>query len=74
MKKVLLANLFFVIISFACFSEEYNQMRNFDQYPSKYVLYPTTNNWIFIKLDTETGKLWMIQYSVNDDESRGLLI
>lgn len=27
-------------------------------------LYPTQNTWTFIKLDTRTGKLWHVQYSV----------
>lgn len=30
-------------------------------------LYPTENMWIFLKLDTRTGKIWQVQYSVNSD-------
>lgn len=29
-----------------------------------YKLYPTSNMWTFIKLDTSTGKLWQVQYDV----------
>lgn len=37
---------------------------------ARFVLYPTANMWNFIKLDTQTGKLWMVQYSV-EDNNRG---
>ncbi|MCQ2159706.1 MAG: hypothetical protein MJY97_01275 [Bacteroidales bacterium] len=31
----------------------------------RYKLYPTQNTWTFIKLDTMTGQLWQVQYSVD---------
>ena len=36
----------------------------------RYKLFPTQNMWIFIKLDTQTGKMWLLQYSVNENEER----
>lgn len=36
----------------------------------RYKLFPTQNIWTFIKLDTQTGKMWLLQYSVNDNEER----
>lgn len=33
-------------------------------------LYPTTNMWTFLKLDSRTGKIWQVQYSVDGDEHR----
>ena len=30
-------------------------------------LFPTTNMWIFIKLDTRNGLLWQVQYSLNPE-------
>lgn len=33
-------------------------------------LFPTQNMWNFIKLNTQTGEMWQVQYSVNDDDSR----
>ncbi len=30
-----------------------------------YKMYPTEHMWIFLKLDTRTGKVWQVQYSVN---------
>ena len=35
-----------------------------------YKLYPTSNMWTFIKLDTATGKTWQVQYSVEGDKYR----
>ena len=32
-----------------------------------YKMYPTENIWTFLKLDTRTGKVWQVQYSVNSD-------
>ena len=32
-----------------------------------YKLYPTENMWTFLKLDTRTGKVWQVQYSLNSD-------
>lgn len=39
-----------------------------------YKLYPTQNMWTFIKLDTSTGKIWQVHYSINDDSLRAELI
>ena len=36
----------------------------------RYKLYPTKNLWIFIKLDTQTGKMCMVQYSIDEESSR----
>lgn len=32
-------------------------------------LFPTQNNWNFMKLDTRTGQIWMVQYSVESSSS-----
>lgn len=32
-----------------------------------YQLYPTNNNWTFLKLDTRTGEIWIVQYSISED-------
>lgn len=36
----------------------------------RYKLYPTQNMWTFVKLDTRTGKMWLVQYSVKGDDER----
>lgn len=33
----------------------------------RYKLYETSNMWNFIKLDTRTGRMWLVQFSVDDD-------
>ncbi len=35
-----------------------------------YKLYPTTNMWTFIKLNTCTGQLWQVQYSTKGSDYR----
>lgn len=37
---------------------------------SVYRLYPTQNMWTFIKLNTATGQLWQVQYSVKEGDYR----
>jgi len=34
----------------------------------RFKLFPTQNMWTFLKLDTQTGQMWQVQYSVSDDE------
>ena len=33
----------------------------------QYKLYSTENMWTFLKLDTQSGKIWQVQYSVGND-------
>ncbi len=33
----------------------------------KYKLYPTENMWTFLKLNTQTGQVYQVQYSIKDD-------
>ena len=35
---------------------------------AKYRLFRTTNMWTFLKLETTTGKIWILQYDVNGDD------
>lgn len=37
---------------------------------SRYKLFPTQNMWTFIKLDTKTGQMWQVQYSISNDKER----
>ncbi|WP_288238030.1 hypothetical protein [uncultured Alistipes sp.] len=43
-------------------------------YEIRYELYPTTNMWTFIKLDTQTGVLTQVQYDVNGNNQGELSI
>ena len=35
-----------------------------------YKLYPTDNAWTFLKLNTATGQIWQVQYSVKGSDYR----
>lgn len=37
---------------------------------ARFKLFPTQNLWTFLKLDTQTGQIWQVQYSVTDDNER----
>jgi hypothetical protein len=39
---------------------------------TKYDLFETQNMWIFILLDTVTGKMWQIQYDIQGDNRGGV--
>lgn len=39
----------------------------------RYRMFPTENIWTFLKLDTRSGKIWQVQYSV-DDNYRGEVV
>ncbi len=36
----------------------------------RYQLFPTTNMWTFLKLDTCTGRIWQVQYSTKGNDYR----
>ena len=38
-----------------------------------YKLYKTDNMWTFIRLETATGRLWQVHYSVGNENQRGTL-
>lgn len=40
---------------------------------NKYLLYPTTNIYTFLKQDTRNSKIWRVQYSTGDDEFEVIL-
>ena len=54
MKHLLLILLFVPLISFG--QEDIERFK----------LYPTTNMWTFLELDTATGLVWQVQYSVDN--------
>mgnify|MGYP006080715531 CR=1 FL=1 len=39
-----------------------------------YQLFPTTNYWTFIKLDTRNGKIWQVHFTISEDGYQGELI
>ena len=57
MKKLLFLLVFIPLVSFG--------QEDIDRYK----LYKTTNMWTFLKLDTATGKISQIQYTVGEGDS-----
>jgi len=37
---------------------------------ARFRLFKTTNSWNFLELDTQTGKVWQVQFSVGEKDSR----
>lgn len=64
MKKILTL-LLFAIIAIGGFAQSSSSIppRYDINSSARYQLFPTENRWIFIKLDSQTGKMWMVQYS-----------
>lgn len=40
---------------------------------NNFLLYPTTNIFTFLKLDTRNGKIWQVQYSLDGNEGEVVL-
>ena len=41
---------------------------------SIYQLYPTSNFYTILKLDTRNGRIWQVHFSINNEESQGELV
>ena len=69
MKRILFL-LVLTLSTMTAFSQTAAENINVGDAPT-YKLYKTQNMWVFIKLNTQTGRMKMVQYSVNDDADRG---
>ena len=56
----------------AAANQEFNEISKITELvtPSAYKLYATENMWTFLELDTATGIIWQVQYSVKGDDYR----
>lgn len=77
MRKVLFLLLVICMVVVGCTSETVKHEENEKDPQSvfvlediRYKLFETQNMWTFIKLDTQTGQIWQIQYSVEGEEKR----
>lgn len=70
MKNLLLLCVFAVFTLIANAQTDIRQTRpDFTQNPNAtYRLFPTTNMWIFIKLNTADGRMWLVQYSTKSGD------
>lgn len=69
MKRLLL--LFILILSYAGYAnaaEPATIVAPATNAVNNYLFYPTTNIYTFLKLDTRNGKIWQVQYSMDDNE------
>ena len=65
-------NIFIIIFALLCVATSCSKVDKKTQNKPKqevnngarYELYPTQNMWTFLKLDTKTGKIWQVQYSL----------
>ena len=70
MKKVIVLAFVFIFSVVSC-----NQSDNKQTTPVKqeikenvrYKMFPTENMWTFLKLDTRNGRIWQVQYSINEN-------
>ncbi len=70
MKKIIL-----ILLVLCCFSSislfaQENVSKNTQDSIERYQLFSTQNMWTFLKLDTMTGKIWQVQYSVKEADYR----
>lgn len=69
MKKIVLFFLFaFSLASYSYAAEPATVVAPTTNAVNNYLLYPTTNIYTFLKLDTRNGKIWQVQYSMDDNE------
>lgn len=71
MKKILTL-LLLAVFSIGCLAQSSSNVppRYYVNPSARYQLFPTENRWNFIKLDTQTGKMWMVQYSIDKSSER----
>ena len=57
---------FFGLLSF-CQEKQITALGQ-DNPNASYRLFPTTNMWTFLKLNTEDGRIWLVQYAMNNED------
>ena len=68
MKRLLLVFLLFSFFVSFSYGEPPTVVAPTSSGISNFVLYPTTNVYTFLKLDTRNGKIWQVQYSMDENE------
>lgn len=67
-KRILFLLRFFLLMSLAFAEPSFSEPT---QNPNvRYRLFPTQNMWTFLKLDTMTGRIWQVQFSVEGKDYR----
>lgn len=73
MKKIILI-LSILIISCSCFYAQNTNTEPIQDPNVPYRLFKTTNVWTYIMLETTTGKMWLIQYDINNNNRGGVIL
>lgn len=70
MKKILFfLSLFALCCSInSCGAEPATTVAPTSTATGNYVMYPTVNIYTFLKLDTRNGRIWQVQYSLDENE------
>ena len=74
--KQLFAILLFAFCSLTISAQgqlQYKDVNHFTSDKVRYKLYPTFNMWTFLKLDTQTGRVSALQFSVESTKNEGEL-
>lgn len=76
MKKlfILLAVAMMTVSAMAIDQLQFNAVNHETSTTLRYKLYPTFNMWTYLKLDTQTGRVWILQYSTQGKSSEGEIL
>lgn len=70
MKKYILLGIVSLFLFMSCSQDKNKENRPIKQEikeNARYKLFPTENIWTFLKLDTSNGKIWQVQYSIDNN-------
>lgn len=70
MKKIILISVLIIFLCSMNLSAEAPFSEPSQNTEVNYRLFPTQNMWTFLKLDTVTGQIWQVQFSVEGEEYR----
>lgn len=74
MKRIILVSMFFICcLPNLLAAEPATIVAPTSTATNNYVLYPTSNIYTFLKLDTRNGKIWQVQYSMDENEFECIL-
>lgn len=76
MKKlfILFAVAMMTVSAMAIDQLQFNAVNHETSTTLRYKLYPTFNMWTYLKLDTQTGRVWILQYSTQGKSSEGEIL
>lgn len=69
----LLSTLLILLAFSACSNPTTEPQRQNNNVPA-FQLFPTTNMWTFLKLDTRNGQIWQVQYDIQGDDRMEVIL